>query len=258
MISIYNNKLNNIYIIADIHGRFTTLINEININPILNDCILICAGDIGVGFNSKEYYNNIFENLNNLFLSRNIHAYFIRGNHDDPEYFNGQIYYSNLKLVPDYSVIINNDKHILCIGGGISIDRVNRIAYDKIHLNFDSLYPSYWINEEPIFDENIINELTSLNININTIVTHTSPSFAYKNDKNGIEYWLSLDENLSKSIDNERLTMNNILYCLQKNGHNITKWIYGHFHGHVEETHDNIEYIALYNFDYMSDIFKLS
>ena len=44
-----------------------------------------------------------------------------------------------------------------------------------------------------------------------------------------------------------------ILNKLIEDGHMVEKWIYGHFHGHNEEEHDNIKYIALYNSDYIFD-----
>ena len=108
-------------------------------------------------------------------------------------------------------------------------------------------------NELPKYNEEKLNELLVNGINISFVVTHTSPSFCYKNDKNGIEYWINNDSKLNDDLTYERNQLDLILNKLIEDGHMIEKWVYGHFHGHNEEEHDNIKYIALYNSDYIFD-----
>ena len=73
-----------IYLIGDIHGRFGDL-NDIIIKYDILDCVLVCVGDYGIGFN-PSYRNEIStqEILNDFFKSRGIQFLTLRGNHDDP------------------------------------------------------------------------------------------------------------------------------------------------------------------------------
>ena len=71
----------------------------------------------------------MFSTLNAVLRKINSVLYCIRGNHDDPSYFNDNIINkSNVKLIKDYSIISVGDKNILCIGGAVSIDRKYRIS----------------------------------------------------------------------------------------------------------------------------------
>ena len=54
---------------------------------LLNNCIIIVAGDSGFGFYSYDYYDKEMTELNMTLLENNIKVYFVRGNHDDPSYF---------------------------------------------------------------------------------------------------------------------------------------------------------------------------
>jgi len=56
-----------------------------------------------------------------------------------------------------------------------------------------------------VFDESSFDELKSNNILIDTVVTHTAPSFCHPICKSGIEYWTQLDEPLSNDITQERV-----------------------------------------------------
>ena len=260
-----------IYVIADLHGYFNALKAEINLKDYLKDCIIICAGDIGVGFNTKDFYLGKFEELNNIMQDKNIDCLMIRGNHDDPSYFNGSIFLSNVKLIPDYTVITSGEANILCVGGAISIDRLYRKKIYQSNVDYiSSLMPTedieniknkvsknYWENEAPILDCDTLKEINDNGIKINYVVTHTSPSFAFKNDKKGIENWLKNDETLDLDTSYERNVMDSIYNILKENGNELIYWVYGHFHEHWEGEKEKTKFIALCNFDYISDIFKM-
>ena len=53
---------------------------------------------------------------------------FVRGNHDNPAYFDGATFnYKRFIAVPDYTILQACSHTILCVGGAISIDRIYRI-----------------------------------------------------------------------------------------------------------------------------------
>lgn len=253
-----------LYILADLHGRFDLLINEIQKKQYINS-VLIIAGDIGVGFKKHDFYNEIFNELNKILEKNNTYVYAIRGNHDDPSYFHNEKFSFNyFKLIDDYSIIQIGNKKILCVGGALSIDRKYRIEeylYRKEFMHqFNSLsndiYPSYWKDEMPIFDLEKLNDISKY-CKVNYVVTHTSPHFAFKNDKNGLDYWMKLDPKLNEDLDKERNIITNLYKKLVSDGHPIIKWIYGHFHNHNEEKIGDINFIALSNFDRTNEIIKI-
>ena len=192
------------------------------------DTLLIVAGDCGFGFEKSGYYDIIY-NRNSARLSKaNNWILMVRGNHDDPSYFNEEkISHERFRTIPDYSVIQACDHNILCVGGAISIDRYSRQKYDN--RNRISQVASYWPDEVPVYDETLLNEI-SKEFRIDTIITHTAPSFCELFSKDGIADWAEWDPELFTDIDKERHTIDQIFHHLKSAEHPITHWYYGHFH----------------------------
>ena len=127
---------NIVYCTGDIHGEFDLLEYTIR-NYNITDSTLIVCGDCCFGFHSASYYENHIRDLEKTCAKRNTFCFFLRGNHDDPNYFNGDLFKTgNVRTLRDYSVIQTykiSDKekmhpcnNILCVGGAISIDRLLR------------------------------------------------------------------------------------------------------------------------------------
>ncbi|MEG1009956.1 MAG: metallophosphoesterase, partial [Clostridia bacterium] len=201
-----------------------------------------------IGFNKSTYYIDTFKKLNKKLNKYNITIYMVRGNHDDPSYFDNRKY-GNIICLSDYSIIRNNNNNILCIGGAISIDRRSRIAYDKRQLSIikryttkvDNIKKTYWDNEAPIYNDIIIKEIKK-NCDINVIVSHTSPGFCYPMVKAGIEYELSLDVQLEEDLTLERSIMTSIYNEFKDT---VVKYVYGHFHKTNIEYIDNTKFVCL-------------
>ena len=177
-----------IYIVGDIHGKWDALFKEIDSFDMC-DCTLICVGDLGVGFkdsHAKEI--RALQFANDFFTARNIQFLSIRGNHDNPAYFNGEIEtFSNLRLVPDYHVETLNDKKFLFVGGAISIDRKLR------KLGF-----SYWSNETFKLDHSKIQKC-------DVLITHSAPTWNGPIEKSGImSHYCQKDETLWDECMTER------------------------------------------------------
>ena len=135
-VKTYNYYNKRAYVVGDIHGHFDIIKNQIKTYKI-TDSVIIFAGDIGLGFEKTEHYKQIFPKLNKVMKMQGNVLLFVRGNHDDPSYFQEEkINYSNIKSIPDYSVINfyqdwddemkeSPKFSILCVGGGISIDNTD-------------------------------------------------------------------------------------------------------------------------------------
>ena len=212
----------------------------------LENSVVVVCGDCGFGFNKPQYYLDLLEKANELFASTNTHILFVRGNHDDPSYFDGEVInMSNIKAIPDYSVIKTINSTTLCVGGAISVDRLWR-KQQEVRLNKYSKSKSkklYWDGEEVFLNENVLDELRDNNIKLNGVITHTSPSFAFPNEKDSALGWFKLDTKLKDDLKTERKTLDK-LFELLISEHEIKTWSYGHFHNNNYELIKGIAFIA--------------
>lgn len=196
-----------------------------------SNSIFIFAGDCGIGFNKPKYYTDLFEKFNKVLNYNNSFIIFVRGNHDDPSYFDGEtINLSNIKAVPDYSVISAKDHNILCVGGAISIDRTWRKKQeDRINrFSVSNKKKLYWDGEAPVFNENALREIAE-NTVIDIVVSHSSPSFATPENHGFIDEWVDEDVNLKSDIKNERIVFDKIFNTLRELNSQPKYWAYGHF-----------------------------
>jgi len=247
---IYRINVDSVYVLGDIHGSLKGIAGHIK-RYDLHNCVLIFCGDIGFGFEKIEYYEQMYRKLQSLLSKNNIYCYFIRGNHDNPDLFNGKIIaHKRFVAIEDYSVIqtYELDDHnfstptnsVLCVGGAISIDRIWRkdkmyelaLIYKRFHacdMNYALKYAQqlYWGNEPPCFDKNALNALLKTHIRINTVCTHTCLSFCEAVTKDGIPRFLSYDPELKGDIDAELETMSKLWEKLRLDGHFLHPWCYG-------------------------------
>lgn len=197
-----------IYLIGDIHGKFYDLfliIKEFDIS----DCLMYCVGDVGIGFaaNHEEELRQM-KLYNNWFGKRNIIFSSIRGNHDNPAYFDGSHAYSHFRLIPDYFTVKLNGQKWQFVGGATSIDRVERVEGR-----------SYWAGEG--FDLNLDRAEKS-----DVLVIHSAPDWIGPNDTNAnVRYWAARDSTLLAELRAERKEVGALVDLVSP------KSLYaGHFH----------------------------
>jgi predicted phosphodiesterase len=195
-----------IYIVGDIHGKWDQLFLKIKASEIRN-FTLIGVGDLGVGFLDADKQARQFDYINSFFGGKGIDFIGIRGNHDDPSYFNGSIDRSNFKLLPDYTSLTLNDKEFLFVGGAVSIDR--KIRKEGV---------SYWTDEKFVLDHSKIKRCDIL-------VTHSAPTWSGPFDKSGISGWCDRDETLWDECLQERKDHDVLIKLCGASRHYC-----GHFH----------------------------
>lgn len=260
------------YVLGDIHGNIhlvTDFVNEYDID----NCIIIVAGDIGLGFESEDFILKRYSRINEILVRKNIQLILLRGNHDDKYYFDEmKINLSNIKTIPDYTVITVGDENILCVGGGISIDRIYRKKrYKELKNNYkkmwpkitddalkDIVYPLYWYNEQIVFDFDKLTHINDDGIDINYVVSHSAPDFCHPQDKNGIQYWIDLDFQLEDDLTVERGNLTSVFNFLKEKEHNLKAWAYGHFHMHHNDIYEDVMFTALMNMDNRFDYIELN
>lgn len=242
-----------IVVSGDIHGDFAPLVYKCCNQYGMTDTLIIVAGDCGFGFAKKVFYDKIYEKCRDKLTKANNWLVFVRGNHDNPAYFeNGVIKHNRWMTIPDYSVIKACGHSILCVGGATSVDRRYRIQdkhWHPIDTN-DPLAPNvYWPNEQPIYDEAKLDAIDKCSA-IDTVITHTSPSFCELSSHFGLEDWAMHDNGLMDDVKHERKVMDNLYNYLYTKNHPLCYWFYGHFH---ESWHAKIDDV-LFN---MLDIMEL-
>ena len=183
----------------------------------------------------------------------------MRGNHDNPAYFDGQTFrHRRFIAVPDYTVIQACHHTILCVGGAISIDRRYRIqkwdedsrchTYHHAHPKDERLSRHYyWANEAPIYNNDMLTRINEC-FAIDTVVTHTSPSFCQLLSKRGLLSFAVSDDSLLTDVEAERNTMTDLYNRLVHDAHPLSHWFYGHFH---QSWHNSIDGILFTMLDIM-------
>lgn len=208
-------SVEDIYLIGDIHGRYDDLINFLS-EKQLSDCYILCVGDFGIGSFFPWIGEKFFKKLNTRLKSKNIHFYTIRGNHDNPIYFDGSYQYSNLKLLEDYHFEVINDNRFLFVGGAVSIDRSIR---QKTDIRFSRT--TWWKDEKFIFDKSKIKECDIL-------VTHSISSWQFKQLQLNNDFFSLLsiyDPTLLDEIDEEQNKIGELIVSC-----GCKKSFHGHFH----------------------------
>lgn len=192
-------------ICGDTHGNFKELFTNLK---GATDCNLIHVGDLGVGF--PFFDEEWLLAVNEEFAEKNIKFYAIRGNHDDPAYFEGQHKYSNLYLVPDGTLLEIDNENYFFIGGGISVDRVTRTRG-----------LSYWEGE-------IVKPVEVPKQQIDVVISHICPRIALPVPKKApiIEYYSERDSKLKEDIQKDFDTMDDM--CKKLSG--VSEWYFGHYH----------------------------
>jgi len=198
---------------------------------IYANSLFIIAGDCGLGFNKPKYYEDLFDKFNKVLSYNNSYIIMVRGNHDDPAYFDGErVNLSNIKAVPDYSVISAGGKNILCVGGAISLDRTWRIKQEQRINRFSTTKKKtiYWKDEAPVYNQEALDDITK-NIKIDYVVSHTAPSFVSPENHAGLDDWSVDDSTLVSDVKEERRVLDKVFETLRDCDMRPKYWAYGHF-----------------------------
>lgn len=195
-----------IYALGDIHGNWNPLIKRIDEYDI-RDCTIICVGDIGLGFKSYNRQEEELSKVNEKFRKRRIKFFGIRGNHDDPHYFDGGYEFSNMEFLRDYEVRTFGEKVFQFIGGATSVDRTQRVEG-----------VSYWEDEKFNFNPDQC-------VECDVLITHSAPPWNGPTDKGPIKWWCGADKNLWSELQIEREEHGKLFGLCKPSKHYC-----GHFH----------------------------
>lgn len=229
--------------LGDIHGNFS-LIHQYVKNYDIKDAHIIQVGDFGVGFALLDKERRALGMFHDLFVKNNVIVWAIRGNHDFKPYFDNDPFgFSNIRLVPDYTVLELEGKKILCVGGAVSVDREWRYTGAQRRGEFDVVPgQSWWKDEVFVLEKEKVVDLKGINI----VVTHTCPSYCPPDNTFGFGSFVegiirdTGDVGLKTDLNVERQAMNDLFHYLKINGNNIDNHYYGHYHKSEVQNYDGI------------------
>jgi DNA repair exonuclease SbcCD nuclease subunit len=139
----------------------------------------------------------------------------IRGNHDNPESWSKRSYHFCIQLVKDYTVLRIEGKHILFLGGAVSIDRHDSHIVEGVN---------WWKDE--VIQERSNEDLARLATKkIDVVITHSAPTYAYPITSYQNDYYPQLE----RDVASERTYLQKVYEVLNAE-HPIKHWCYGHFH----------------------------
>lgn len=168
-----------------------------------NDSVIIVAGSCGFGTKELSYFEKKLSSMNNVLAENNCHLLFVRGNNEDPSYFDEEkINFSNIKTLVSNCIVAFDGFNCLCIGGGLSMDREWRKNKSK---DFGRIY---WENEDISIDWDDMKK-TIENTDIACVISHQIPTFISSIDSNN--RWVKHDSKLVSEMVNSRLNMD-LLY----------------------------------------------
>jgi Icc-related predicted phosphoesterase len=232
--------------LGDIHGNFNYVKWYIKAHKLEN-CTIYQVGDFGIGFTTEFNDMNVLGNLNRFLIEKNIHLYAIRGNHDDPQFFDGHLrnHFDNLHLLADYDVIEVNGVKILGIGGAVSVDRRPRMREELMYASNANLAKKlHWHDELFVLDEEKIRAVEGIDI----IVTHTAPDFCAPDNRNGFGYlvdqFASGDGKLKEDLTKERNDVTK-MWNIFREKNNPDYHFYGHFHNNWGANIDGVNHKLL-------------
>lgn len=216
------------YFIGDTHG--VRPIFEIIDRHKLEGENLIHIGDLGLGFQDINRDLKNLELLEEALDETSNTLYVIRGNHDNPIFWNGDLRlpkYHNIKFIKDHTWHTIEGKIVYFAGGATSIDRSIRMS---------EYPPTWWKGEKFIYDDKDVNKALSFVKNIDIVVTHSAPHFAFpQNDYVEIvNHYCDIESkhgrDLRNELRNERADHSSLFQKMRDFGFIPSHWIYGHFH----------------------------
>ena len=239
-----NRVIDHILFIGDTHGDNINIPHHVEKQtkiPQQEPKALIHVGDFGIGF--REYLADMdsLDTLNTKLIEHNTTMYVVRGNHDDPTWFNGEFVFSNLVFLKDHTVLefqrMGQDKRtkIYCNGGSISIDRSNRTEGR-----------SYW--KEEGFKELTPEQLNEIPTDLDCIVTHNRPLGLHPTVYNSsVLRWCLRDDQLDNDLKEEQLSLKRMFDSIKERNdprNNIVHY-FGHYHWSHKERFGMIAHITL-------------
>ena len=227
-----------LWICGDIHGELSNLVWKAAHQLKIRNADILIVGDFGAGFGRPKSMDVAYAKICTELKEFDIYLYAIRGNHDDPAFFDGSRDYEHLHFVPDHRTIELCGKKIYPIGGAVSTDidlvdpltrKTRRMQNDAL-IRFGSSKRIWWPDETSVQITENLPEIADI------VVSHEAPlSFAPA----PLREALVRDCTWQKVVESRRY----LDFVLNKV--KPSQWFYGHYHSHYEGNFQGTHYLGL-------------
>lgn len=202
--------------VGDIHGNLEHIIWEICSRYQITDADIFFCGDFGVGFGKKEGWDVLYSAIEPKLKRARIKLWAMRGNHDDPDFFDGLHNYPLLVFLQDHIPVEINGWTIYPIGGAQSIDMNLRIPENLKYIKYGSKKRVWWPGER------ITKKYTGLPSKIDIVISHDSP---LDFDPVVVKEGPMMTGEIIKNIIQDRSYLGWVLRQLHP-----VRWFHGHYH----------------------------
>ncbi|MDD7497323.1 metallophosphoesterase [Fibrobacter sp.] len=145
------------WICGDIHGEVSGLVRNA-VNRGISCADIRVVGDFGAGFGRPKSMDVAYGKVRAALERNDICIYTVRGNHDDPAFFDGKHDFERLHFLPDHYIIELCGKKIYPIGGAVSADidfvdpltRKSRRMVNDALVRYGSSKRVWWPDEAPV------------------------------------------------------------------------------------------------------------
>lgn len=228
-----------LWICGDIHGEVSGLVRDA-VNRGISCADILVVGDFGAGFGRPKSMDVAYGKVRAALEKNDICLYTIRGNHDDPAFFDGRHDYERLHFLPDHHIIEICSKKIYPIGGAVSADidfvdpltRKSRRMVNDALVRYGSSKRVWWPDEAPSAGSG-----TLFPECVDIVVSHEAP-LSFEPPLVRADY--VRDETWQKILESRKY-LDYILSQVKP-----VLWFYGHYHKHFEGVvqHDDASHDA--------------
>ncbi len=211
-------KAKHTYLLGDHHADYDDLIRALALRG-LRGVRIIHVGDGEEGY--PDYWDDgTAEQLDNAFACLEIEYISIRGNHCNPNVFDGRVILPNFKFLPDYTRLEIEGETWLFVGGAISINRLDRIPGKN-----------WWTNEAMVLDEALAQPA-------DVLVTHSGSSWTTPPASELLNYYIEAEAamgltTLRQELHDETRRHDRLFEIVRPR-----QWYHGHYHRSVTYLHE--------------------
>ena len=226
-----------LWICGDIHGELSGLVRNA-VNRGISCADILVVGDFGAGFGRPKSMDVAYGKAHAALEKNDICIYTIRGNHDNPAFFDGMHDFDRLHFLPDHRIIELCGKRIYPVGGAVSadIDLVDPLSHKSRRMINDSLIKFgsskrvWWPDEAPV---QIAEGLPTA---VDIVISHEAP-LSFEPPLMQADYMRN--ETFLKIVESRKY-LDYVLSQVKP-----TLWFYGHYHSHFEGNYQNTLYRCL-------------